>query len=92
MVHIAGKRYRFRPEKVTTVKVYTNCHEVTLYADGKCIGTKSGGHVLTFRVPIGESTKIEAVSGILHDEVTLCYVTRKNPDYKLRKKSSGNWM
>ena len=93
MVHIAGKRYVNRPETVTTIKVYTNCESVTLYADGQEIGTKSGGHVLTFKVPLGQETKIEAVSGNLRDEATFCYTKKKDPSYKLRKKvaGGGNW-
>ncbi len=93
MVHIAGKRYTHRPEKVTKVKVYTNCESVTLYADGKQIGTKSDKHVLTFDVPLGKDTKIRAVSGQLQDETTLSYTHKPLSDYKLNKKTAGggNW-
>ena len=93
MVHIAGKRYTYRPEKRTTVKVYTNCESVTLFADGKKIGTKSGSKVLTFQVMLGENTKLEAVADNARDEATLHF----NPDpvksYKLNKKiaGGGNW-
>ncbi len=93
MVHIAGKRYANRPEKVTTVKVYTNCESVTLYADGKKLATKSGGNVLKFKVSLGENTKIEAVAGDIRDEALLHYTAKPDPSYKLNKKiaGGGNW-
>ncbi len=93
MVHITAKRYQYRPEKVTTVKVYTNCESVTLYANGKKIGTKSGKNVLTFRVALGKNTKIEAVAGNIRDEATLCFTPNPIRSYKLNKKvaGGGNW-
>ena len=93
MVHSAGKRYAYRPEKETTVKIYTNCQSVTLYADGKEIGTGSGKNVLTFRVALGENTKLEAVSGTVRDEAVLHYTKKPLPQYKLNKKiaGGGNW-
>ncbi len=90
MVHIAGKRYVNRPDKVTTVTVYTNCESVTLYADGKKIGTKSG-KVLTFRVPLGQTTRLEAVAGDIRDEAVLHYTKKPLPQYKLSRKAAGNW-
>ena len=94
MVHIAGKRYENRPEKITTIKVYTNCETVTLYANGKKIGAKGGKNVLTFQVPLNESTKIEAVSGAVRDEGIFRYVSKPDPRYKLSKKVAGgnNWV
>ena len=94
MVHIAGKRYRYCPEKVTTVKVYTNCESVTLYADGKKVGTGSGKNVLTFKVPLGEDTKLEAVSGDVRDEAVLSYTPKPLAEYKLSRKTAGggNWV
>ena len=94
MVHIAGKRYRYRPEKITTVKVYTNCEAVTLYADGKKVGTGSGKNVLTFKVPLGENTKLEAVSGDVRDEAVLSYTPKPLAEYKLSRKTAGggNWV
>jgi len=94
MVHIAGKRYKYRPEKVTTVKVYTNCEAVTLYADGKKVGTGSGKNVLTFQVHLGENTKLEAVAGEVRDEAILSFTPNPVKAYKLNKKTAGggNWV
>ena len=93
MVHIAGKRYEDRPEKMTTVKVYTNCPSVTLYANGKEVATKGGSKVLVFKVKLEEATRLEAVAGNLRDEATLRRTAKPNPAYKLNKKTAGggNW-
>ena len=93
MAHIAGKRYAYRPEKVTTVKVYSNCPQVTLYADGKEVATKTGDKVFTFRVPLGETTHLEAVAGQVRDEAVLHYTAKPLPQYKLGKGDGNgqNW-
>ena len=97
MVHIAGKRYAYRPEKVTTVTVYTNCESVTLYADGVQVGVKrckcAGGKVFTFRIKLGESTNLEAVAKDARDEAVLHFTPDPVSAYKLNKKTAGggNW-
>ncbi len=93
MVHIAGKRYVNRSEKVTTVKVYANYPVVTLYADGQRIQSQAGSKVFTFRVPLNETTHLRAVGGTAEDTAVLHYTGKKDPAYKLSKKTAGggNW-
>ena len=95
MVHICGKRYEYRPEKMTTVKVYSNASSVTLYVDGKLHSTLEGEKVFTFRVPLAETTLLRAEAGGVSDEATLHYTKKPLKAYKLSKKSSGdgggNW-
>ena len=93
MVHICSKGYVDRPEKVTKIKVYSNCPEVTLYADGKCVGSQKGDKVFTFRVKLGENTQIEAVAGSVRDRAAFRYVSKANPAYRLRKGDGNgqNW-
>ena len=95
MVHICGKRYEYRPEKTTTVKVYSNAPSVTLYVDGKLHSTREGEKVFTFRVPLAETTRLRAEAGSVSDEATLHYIKKPLKAYKLSKKSSGdgggNW-
>jgi len=92
-VYLCGRRYVDRPEKVTTVKVYSNCSEVTLYANGKEIGKKTGSKVFTFKVPLDGVVKLEAVSGECRDSATIRYADKPNPAYKLGKDGGdgGNW-
>ena len=94
MVHICSKRYENRTEKVTTVKVYSNCPEVKLYANGKEIPGKQKDKVYTFRVPMTRNVKLKAQAGGCHDTAVLHRVSKKDPSYKLRKskKKSANWV
>ena len=93
MVHICSKRYVNRPEKVTTVKVYTNCDAVTLFVDGKEFAVGAGRKVHAFHIPLGESTKVEAIAGDIRDEAVFCRVSRPDASYKLRKGDGNgqNW-
>lgn len=93
-VHIAGSRYVDRPEKVTTVKVYTNQPKVALYANGKLIEEKTGDKVFTFKVELNGETKLKAVAGQCTDTAKLRYVSTPNPAYKLQKSNStsANWV
>lgn len=93
-VHICSKRFQDRTEDTITVKVYTNQDSVTLLCDGKEIGSKKGGHILSFQVPVSGKHVIEAVSGDLHDKAVFQKTDRPNPSYKLSVKSSNsaNWV
>ncbi len=93
MVHICGKRYAQRPEKITTVKVYSNLNSVALYANGKKVAEKTGNKVFTFRVTLEKETLIEAVAADVKDEATLCFTPNPNPSYSLSRKKAGggNW-
>ena len=93
-VYICGRRYTDRAESRTTVKVYSNCPEVTLYANGKKVGTKtSDNHVFTFRIPLDSKLRLEAAYGNHKDRITIRRVKKPNPLYKLSKKiaNGGNW-
>ncbi len=92
-VYIAGRRYVDRPEKETTVKVYSNLKTVTLYANGKEVATQTGDKVFTFRLPLNGEVKLEAVAGDCRDSASIRYVDKPNPTYKLGKDSGngGNW-
>lgn len=93
-VHLCSKRYVDRVESETTVKVYTNQPEVSLYCDGKLVSTQSGEHVFTFRLPISGEHKLEARAGGMKDTAVVRKVSEPNPAYKLSAKSSNsaNWV
>ena len=92
-VHICGKRFVDRVETITEVKVYSNQDTVTLYANGKEVGTQTGSRVFTFRVQNLGEMKLEAVSGALRDTAVIRHVTKPNMSYKLPKDggNGGNW-
>ena len=92
-VHICARRAD-RTEKVTTVKVYSNCGSVALYCNGKKLKSKIADRVFTFKVPMEETMELKAVSGTVSDTAVLHKVAKPNPDYKLRKsrKKSANWV
>ena len=92
-VYLASRRYVDRPEKTTTVKIYSNLKQVTLYANGEKVGTQTGDKVFTFRIPLNGEVKLEAVAGGCRDEATIRYVDKPNPAYKLGKDggNGGNW-
>ena len=84
-VHICSQRYIDRNEKITKVKVYSNCDEVTLYANGKKVGVERGKKVFNFTVALTGEVKLEAVAGNCNDTSTIRYVDKPNPSYKLKK-------
>lgn len=96
-VHITSKRYFYRPERTTIVKVYSNQPSVTLYVGKKAIATKEGEHIFTFEVPLKRfgATKIKAVSGDCVDECALQFVTKPYEGYSLKgdggAKEVENW-
>jgi len=92
-VHISGSRYVDRPEKITTVKVYSNCHKVSLYANGKLIAAKEGDKIFKFRVNLAKETRLEAVAENCRDEAVLKFSPSPNPSYSIRadKAGGGNW-
>ena len=50
MVHINGRRYAQRAGETTEVKVYSNQDCVTLYLNGKEVGTQQAHRVFHFTV------------------------------------------
>lgn len=93
-VHITSKRYYYRAEKTTTVKVYSNCDKVTLYVNGKEFATQEGKYIFTFEVPLKTlgATKIKAVSGDVSDEASIKYVRKPYQGYILKSEATvDNW-
>ena len=78
-VHIDGRRYYARLGKATTVRVHSNQREVSLYADGKLLETKTGEYTFVFEhVPLSETgTVLTAKAGGRTDTITLRSVKEK---------------
>ncbi len=92
MLHLCGKRYEYRTEAVSEVKVYSTLPEVSLYHNGKLVETKKGDKVFTFKVQMEAENHLEVKAGDLTDSAVI-YKTDKLPEgYKLAKGDSSNWM
>lgn len=93
-VHLAGSRYKERTDAITTIKVYTNQKEVSLYNNGKLVEKKKGEQVFVFRVPLEKENHIKAVAGDCKAEMVIYQTDKPNPDYKLKGESSNsaNWV
>lgn len=94
-VHITSKRYVYRAEKVTKIKVYSNQDKVELFVNGKKIGEKTGKYVFEFEVklPLFAKAKIKAVSGNVSDESVIKRVLKPRAEYSLPKEENmvNNW-
>ncbi|MEH7095866.1 glycoside hydrolase family 2 TIM barrel-domain containing protein [Neobacillus vireti] len=101
-VHITSKRYVERMDDQITIKVYSNCDKLTLYVNGKEIGTKtSDNHVFIFEnVGLAEGmTEIKVTSNqdgvILEDTARFTKVAQPNPSYEAPEEDKGgvvgNW-
>ena len=90
-VHLCGRRYIDRPEKVTEVKVYSNQPEVTLLVDGREFAMQTGDKIFKFQVPITGAHTIEARSGELSDTIAIRKVDKPNPAYSVTGGEVVNW-
>ena len=97
MVHIAGRRYAQRAGKTTEVKVYSNQNSVTLYLNGKEVGTQTAHRVFKFNVALDQGfNTLLAVAGPVKDSITLekvekepeCYTL---PEFNERQEGVANW-
>ena len=95
-VHICGKRYAERADKVTKIKVYSTEKEITLIVNGKTFQTKkSDDHIFTFKVPMEDVLKVEAICGRHKDTATFTKVDKLPEKYILPKKKNpqkSNWV
>ena len=97
MVHICSKRFEERGVSGIRVKVYSNQPEVSLYQDGKLVGTKKAAgndRVFVFDVKLADGENhFEAVAGSCKDQAMFKKLDHPK-SYKLSKKksSSANWV
>jgi len=91
-VHLCGSRYINRTDDVTLVKVYSNQTEIELYQNGTLIEKKSGQRVFEFKVRLEKYNEIVVKSGKLNDAIRINKVERMDPNYKLKKADSKNWV
>ncbi len=91
-VYLAGKRYEFRSAPKQTITVYSNLDEVSLYHNGKLVGTKKGENVFKFDIILEDQNKLEVKAGDYTDTGVIYKVDSERPEYRLEKGDSSNWM
>ena len=91
-VHLAGKRYEYRTEAITDIIVYSTCKEVSLYNNGKLVGTKKGEHVFKFKMPMEATNNLEVKAGNCVDSAVIYKTEKPCPEYSVKKTDSSNWM
>ena len=92
-VHICGRRYVDRTEKKTRIKVYSNCDSVALYQNGKLLEEKQGNHIFEFTAELERENMFEAkTKNGCTDKMEIRLTDTPNPDYKLKKTKSKNWV
>ena len=91
-VHLAGKRYEYRTEAVTDITVYSTCKEVSLYNNGKLVGTQKGEHVFKFKMPMEAVNNLEVKAGSCVDSGVIYKTEKPRPEYSVKKSDSSNWM
>lgn len=97
-VYLCGRRYSRRAGDSTTVKVYSNQSQVSLYVNDELFATRPGSRVFVFEnVPLKEGfTFIRAVADNCSDNITLEQVSVKPEIYTLPQEDDGmegvaNW-
>jgi beta-galactosidase len=83
-VHITGRRYVQRPQEAVTVKLYSNCPQVTLSVNGGPRITKAGDKVFLFEnvlLQMGKNTLVATAKGGAVDVIELERVAEPNPAY-----------
>jgi len=90
-IHVCGRRYVDRHEKVTKVKVYSNQSNVMLLVDGKEHAALRGDRVFSFDVPITGEHTVEARAGDCSDSICIRKVDSQNADYVYLGAEVKNW-
>ena len=75
-----------------TITVYSNLDEVSLYQNGKLVGTKKGENVFKFDITLEEENKLEVKAGDYTDGCVIYKVDEEPAEYRLAKGDSSNWM
>lgn len=92
-VHICGKRYVNRAEKLTRVTVYSNLDEVEMLVNGESVGKRcSTDHFFRFEIENNGESRLTARAGDCTDEATIRYVAEPDPKYIMKEKGAVlNW-
>ena len=92
-VHLAGRRYVFRHEATTSIRVYTNLPKVSLYVDQKLFAEQEGRYLFSFEVPISGRHLIEARAEGCSDTIEIEHVEKPYEGYRCKAKEGAvNWL
>ena len=91
-VYLAGRRYEKRELSNQVITVYSNLPEVSLYQNGKLVGTQKGENVFKFSITLEAENKLEVVAGEYKDSCVIYKVDKEPKEYYLEKGDSSNWM
>lgn len=92
-VHLAGSRYVYRHEAVTSIRVYTNLPKVALYVDQKLFAEQEGRYLFSFEVPISGRHLIEARAEGCSDTIAIEHVEKPYEGYRCKvKQGAVNWL
>ena len=98
VLHIASKRYFDRADEAITVKIYSNCEEVTLFVNGTEVGTQTGENKIFLfeNVALQDGlNEVKAVSDDLQDVAIFNKVEEANESYVCPESDNGgvvaNW-
>lgn len=90
-VYLCGRRYAKRAGDTTTIKVYSNEPQVSLYVGGKFFETKTADKIFVFEgVPLTEDfTGITVRAGECTDSFTIQKAAEKPAVYTLKEEDDG---
>ena len=92
-VHLAGRRYVYRHEAVTSIRVYTNLPKVSLYVDGRLFAEQEGRYLFSFDVPISGKHTIKACAEGCSDTIEIEHVEKAYEGYRCQvKQGAVNWL
>ncbi len=91
-VYLAGRRYEKRELPNQVITVYSNLPEVSLYQNGKLVGTQKGENVFKFNITLEAENKLEVVAREYKDSCVIYKVDKEPKEYYLEKGDSSNWM
>lgn len=91
-LHLCGTRYINRNEETTSIKVYSNLPEVTLYADDKKVETLKGDKIFNFKLKLHPGVNnIKVVSGDFAESMAINKVAERDKSYIVTSGNSMSW-
>ena len=93
-VYITGRRFANRAETEAEVKVYSNQKEVSLYQNGKLVGSvERSGHIFRFRITLEKDNELTAKAGEAADSIVIHQTDAPDPSYTMPvMEEITNWL